>query len=242
MGLVRSQRTAEQQPVGGQTGSDLEKDYLDARLHVATSRYKYAQTQSGKAKEDALAQARRDIVITSSMSDFVDDEWFGKFNTLFRDIQTTQMTELIKMDGEAVVEVKDLNRGRKAARPPPRRQNLPTPPPRWPKPPNRKPRREEDSAEVGQHAALCGCGRPAVGGGSGLLRDAVEGQRQNQRQVRARRQGTQVRIHNRPGGDCDSEETATRPQTQSVSSLGESVLTTEPEGLGSLFHLCSNRG
>jgi hypothetical protein len=101
--------------LGAKPSADLERDYLDARLHVATSRYKYAQTQSGKPKEDALAQARRDIVVTSSMSDFLDDEWFGKFNTLFRDIQTTQMTELIKMDGEAVVEVKDLNRGRKAA-------------------------------------------------------------------------------------------------------------------------------
>lgn len=101
--------------MGAKPSADLERDYLDARLHVATSRYKYAQSQSGKAKEDALAQARRDIIITSSMSDFLDDEWFGKFNTLFREIQNTQMTELIKMDGEAVVEVKDLNRGRKAA-------------------------------------------------------------------------------------------------------------------------------
>jgi cellulose synthase operon protein C len=99
----------------GPASPEYEKQYLEAQYHVVNCRFAYAKTESGKKKEDALDQAKRDIAVTAGTSDLADEEWFGKFNAVYRQIQEEQIREGLKSNGEVVTDVKDLERQRKMA-------------------------------------------------------------------------------------------------------------------------------
>ena len=93
---------------------DYENQYLDARYHMASCLKNYAMTQSKEKKEENLDRARKAIIVTTTTADFNDDEWFQKFNLLFREIQEKQFEAGSKSDGVAVTEIQDLERPKKA--------------------------------------------------------------------------------------------------------------------------------
>jgi hypothetical protein len=101
--------------MSGPASPEYEKQYLDAQFHVVNCRFAFAKTESGKKKEEALDQAKRDIAVTAGTADLADEEWFGKFNAVYRQIQEEQIREGLKSNGEAVTDVKDLERQKKMA-------------------------------------------------------------------------------------------------------------------------------
>ncbi len=97
----------------GPSNPEYETQYLEARERVVSCRLQYAKTASGKAKEDALDQARRDVIVTTGTSELSDDEWFNKFAALYREIQEEQIRNGLKSNGEVVTDVKELERPKK---------------------------------------------------------------------------------------------------------------------------------
>jgi hypothetical protein len=107
----------------GPANPEYENQYLEARERVVYCRVQFAKASSGKVKEDALDQARRDVIVTTGTSELSSDEWFAKFAGLYREIQEEQIREGLKSNGEPVTDVKELERPKKivaAAKPKPK--------------------------------------------------------------------------------------------------------------------------
>jgi hypothetical protein len=72
----------------GSTNKDYQEKHLEARYHVAYCRHRAALTQSKTQKKlDLLQTAEQDILYTIALQD-LDDEWYNKFNGLYRDNKT----------------------------------------------------------------------------------------------------------------------------------------------------------
>jgi hypothetical protein len=69
----------------GSKNKTYQEQHLEARYNVAYCRHREALTQSKTQKKLELLQtAEQDILYTTALQD-LDDEWYGKFNTLYRD-------------------------------------------------------------------------------------------------------------------------------------------------------------
>lgn len=89
---------------------DYEKQYVTVRYNVAYCRFKYAMAQSSTVrKKPLLSKAYGDVLVTGSLTpDMGGDEFWPKFNALFRDIQK-EMADL-GMDEMKGKQVADLER------------------------------------------------------------------------------------------------------------------------------------
>jgi cellulose synthase operon protein C len=93
-----------------QPNPEYEKQYVAVRYNVAYARFKYAMAQSSEArKKPLLSRAYADVLITGSLTpDMGGDDYWPKFNELFRSIQQ-EMVDL-GMDEMKGKQVADLER------------------------------------------------------------------------------------------------------------------------------------
>ena len=64
-----------------------EEKYLDSRYNVSYCRYRYGLVQAGdKKRREELHKAKHEILAFASISDDIGDDWWQKFDTLYRKI------------------------------------------------------------------------------------------------------------------------------------------------------------
>lgn len=64
------------------------ENFLTASYNSSLCRYKFGREQSVKEKQTVLGGARTELVTTSAVTKDMPDEWYQKFNALYRDVLT----------------------------------------------------------------------------------------------------------------------------------------------------------
>lgn len=64
------------------------ESFLDARYHGTDCHFRYGKEQPAKEKQKHLEECLRELVITMTVTKDIPDEWYQKFNALYRDVLT----------------------------------------------------------------------------------------------------------------------------------------------------------